>query len=369
MRKRLAEKYDSDLGYLLAGKPDIFNRNRDVKAQASLMPYDKTREIPRASFEVGDQIGSGNFGTVHKGIIKEFFSTTSKAEVAIKSISGHVGEQEVENFLYEIKIMSYIKPHINLVSLIGACTSEFDKNKEMWLVIEFCEHGDLRTFMVENMNKIKLGEESEKINSRCLVLWLYDIAKGMQYLSENFIMHGDLAARNILLDENPLNGGHPVAKVADFGLSKQLYGDTKYEKQNRTMIPWKWMALELLKNDYLTLRSDVWSFGVLLWEIFSFGRAPYGHVDYEELLNKLENGYRLPCPPDVTNIIGWSPENLYNNLSKVCFEEDPNERASFVDVVGIIENELSEEDKNRYTQMCETYENTHAVNYLKVGTK
>jgi serine/threonine protein kinase len=148
--------------------------------------------------------------------------------------------------------------------MIGACTSEISKTKDIWLVIEFCELGELKNYLIGNKETIISGTNSKEINSRCLLLWSHDIAKGMQYLSENYIMHGDLAARNIMLDEDPLKIGCSVAKVADLGLSKKLYGDMTYEKQNRTMIPWKWMAPELLKNDYLTLRSDVWSFGVFL---------------------------------------------------------------------------------------------------------
>ena len=133
------------------------------------------------------------------------------------------------------------------------------------------------------------------------------------------------------------------------------------------MVPWKWMALELLKNDYLTLRSDVWSYGILLWEILSFGKVPYGHIDYDELISKLEDGYRLPCPTDITPIYSWSPENLYTSLTNVCFEEDANKRGSFNDVVEIIEHELSQEEKSQYLEMSNTYANTNAKNYLRIG--
>ena len=374
LRRRLAKTseyngYSITLKSLLAGKPgSSINEYSDVKAHAALISYDKEREIPRSAFVVGDQIGSGNFGSVHKGSINELHASTSRSEVAIKSISGHVGDDEISNFIDEVKIMSYVKPHVNLVSMIGACTSELDKSREMWLVIEFCDHGELRKYLIQNKNKILSGAKTEVINNRCLVRWSYDVAKGMQYLSENFIIHGDLAARNILLGESPLNDGYPVAKVADFGLSKKLCGDVKYEKENRTMIPWKWMALELLKHDYLTLRSDVWSYGVLLWEMFSFGRIPYGHVDYDQVITNLENGFRLECPTDILRIFDWSPEKLYTEISKVCFEEDQNERGSFSDVVSIIEKELTQEENTKYLDMCDTY-NKHAKNYLKIGTK
>ena len=129
----------------------------------------------------------------------------------------------------------------------------------------------------------------------------------------------------------------------------------RYEKTVRMLVPWKWMALEYLKDDYLTMRSDVWSFGVLLWEIFSFGKSPYGRISYDELLPRLENGYRLSCPSEIVSITSWSPAELYFFLAAVCFKEDPELRASFVEVVEIIEKELNEEERNQYAKLSEIY--------------
>ena len=112
-------------------------------------------------------------------------------------------------------------------------------------------------------------------------------------------MHGDLAARNVLISDNPIKSCRLIAKIADFGLSKdfkQLYR-VKYEKENRVMIPWKWMAIEYLKDDYFTLTSDVWSFGVVVWEILSLGQDPYKGQKCLKTVEKINNGYRLPCLP------------------------------------------------------------------------
>ena len=293
LKKRLDTNASGVFEYIIRGKPGGVKLYTDLKSQISNIGIDPKREISRKSFVIKDEIGSGNFGKVYKGEVKALNGTKCKTKVAIKSITDSVDNEEIKNFLYEIKIMGFIDPHLNLVSMVGSCTSELEKTRELWLLLEFCDHGDLKHFLVEHKDEI-VSEESNKLNTRCLVLWAYDISKGMQYLSDNKIMHGDLAARNVLLDDDPMKSGYLVAKVADFGLSKKFYENVTYEKETRLLVPWKWMALEYLKNGILNLKSDIWSYGVLFWEIFSFGRVPYGHQDYEELVPKLDNGYRLP---------------------------------------------------------------------------
>ena len=180
------------------------------------------------------------------------------------------------------------------------------------------------------------------------------------------IMHGDLAARNVMLDVNPLLNGYSVAKVADFGLSKNFYEYATYEKEERLLVPWRWMALEYLTRGYFTLNSDVWSFGVLVWEILSLGRVPYGIDGFEEILGKLESGYRLPCPGDINEIKTWSPQELYNQLAVKCFNADPDNRATFTDVVNVIESYLNENEKSFFKKMTEDHETT-ANRYVALG--
>ena len=166
--------------------------------------------------------------------------------------------------------------------------------------------------------------------------------------------------------DNPLPNQCPLPKVADFGMSKKFYEDLTYEKTSRVYVPWKWMAIEYLKEDYFTLKSDVWSYGVLLWEIFSFGRNPYGQQEYDEVLAKLDKGDRLTYPGNLENISSWEPESFYNNLTEECFKTDPDKRASFDDVVKLIE-ERFENEKESYIEMEECYQETLGDNYLKLG--
>ena len=159
-------------------------------------------------------------------------------------------------------------------------------------------------------------------------------------------MHGDLAARNILIK---MDDGHLIPKIADFGLSKRFYNDTSYHKKNRPHIPYKWMALEYLLNGSFNLSSDVWSYGVVLWEIFSLGLEPYPGKEYENILIMLRNGYTLPCPEDVENYTGdWNPKDFYEVISSECFNLDPSKRASFTTLVKYIEKHLTNEEILQY---------------------
>ena len=366
MKMKKSKKKDAS-EILLAQTTNQLDPTRDTKGQISVIPINMKREIPLSSFKLNEYLGSGQFGSVHKGELKENCRTDAVTTVAVKSIQGMDSKEDAENFLKEIKIMGYLDHHLNLVSMIGSCTVDYKKEGQMFLVLEYCMFGDLKDFLMENKEKILQGKQCDKINIRSLILWAYDISKGMQFLEENQIMHGDLATRNVLLHKDPCNKGHSVAKIADFGLAKNFYDNIEYKKESRLLIPWKWMALEYLLYSVLTLKSDVWSFGIVLWEIFSFGKTPYGHQDMDEVLKKLERGYRLPCPSEVENIESSSLKQLYNNISKLCFISDPNVRPSFCDVANMIATELIKDELSRYIENTSTYQSRYIGNYLHLN--
>ena len=128
------------------------------------------------------------------------------------------------------------------------------------------------------------------------------------------------------------------------------------------------MAYEYITNGIFTLKSDVWSFAVLVWEILSFARVPYGMLDFDEMLDKLEDGYRLPCPKETKDIKSWSPEKLYGQISTGCFVADPDDRATLSDVVRIIEGHLSQDEIAHYTDAKNEYQ-IKSQNYLKISNK
>ena len=364
-RKKLKKKKKIDITSPLMSNQ--LNPSRDLKSQVSTISMNLKREIPVSSFEVIGYLGSGQFGKVQKGKIKEKYSTDAVSIVAIKSVHTIYSEENIDDFLKEIKIMGYLDHHLNLVNMIGSCTRDYLKTCQMFLLLEYCTYGDIKVFLLENKVNILHGGQSDNVNIRSLVLWAYDVAKGMQYLEENHIMHGDLAARNILLDEAPSDIGHSVAKIADFGLAKNFYDKKEYKKESRLLIPWKWMALEYLTYDILTLKSDVWSFGIVLWEIFSFGKVPYGQHGYDEVLEKLESGYRLPCPIEIENVWSNTPKKLYEELSKICLAEDPSDRPTFFEISTIIGMEMTQDELIEYDENTKAYHSDHVVDYLSLN--
>jgi len=203
----------------------------------------------------------------------------------------------------------------------------------------------------------ELDNNTDELNSRLLLQWSHNIAKGMKYLSRKHIMHGDLAARNILIGRGQgCNGlSKLVAKVSDFGLSKTFYDNIRYKKQKRQYVPWKWMAIEYLQTGHLTITSDVWSYGIVFWEIFSLGKEPYAGKNSEEMISKLKEGYRLPCPEEVTKESSWSPTEIYNQLADACFVSEPMKRATFSDIVQTLEAALDDKEKEEYQELTEQY--------------
>ena len=359
------EERRNTLDVLWRGKLDSVDL-KDIKTQVQVISYNTKREIERSSFEINQKIGSGNFGSVYKEEMNGLYGKNTKTLVAIKSLHTTTDLTQVDIFIDEIKIMSNLDPHLNLVNMIGSCTCEYIARGELWLLLEFCTHGDLKKFLIENQPSLLLDSGESPLNTRCLLLWIYGIAQGMQYLAKHKIMHGDLAARNILLSEDPFQSKFLLPKIADFGLSKKFHDNVRYNKELRPYVPWKWMAIEFLTKDFFTLKSDVWSFAVVVWEILTFGREPYVNEKIETVIRKLEEGQRLPCPHECKSIRNWSSEKLYNELSIACFDSDIMNRVSFTEVTMIIEKELSPTEIENHRQMNAFHQFIRDSNYLEI---
>ena len=219
--------------------------NAPVNEQATDMAYNGKYEIDRNKFEIGRKLGGGSFGSVYEGTTEDLIHPGQEIKIAIKSVNNPLDPSQIYAMMCEIKVLDKLEMNLNLVNMIGACTTEF-KSGRIWLLLEHCTHGDMKNFLLKNSDVICQGLHYQSIshqtlNIRLFLKWSHGICKGMKYLASKNIMHGDLAARNILIT-NFNNDERYLAKICDFGLSKAFYDKTSYHKQERKNIPWKWMA-------------------------------------------------------------------------------------------------------------------------------
>uniref|UniRef100_A0A8C8D6C7 Tyrosine-protein kinase n=1 Tax=Oncorhynchus tshawytscha TaxID=74940 RepID=A0A8C8D6C7_ONCTS len=257
--------------------------------------YDKW-EMERTDITMKHKLGGGQYGEVYEGIWKKYSLT-----VAVKTLKEDT--MEVEEFLKEAAVMKEIK-HPNLVQLLGVCTRE----PPFYIITEFMTHGNLLDYLRE-CNR-------EEVNAVVLLYMATQISSAMEYLERKNFIHRDLAARNCLVGENHL------VKVADFGLSRLMTGDT-YTAHAGAKFPIKWTAPESLAYNKFSIKSDVWAFGVLLWEIATYGMSPYPGIDLSQVYELLEKDYRMDRPEGC-------PEKVYQ-LMRACWKWNPTERPSFAE--------------------------------------
>ncbi|XP_027697115.1 ephrin type-A receptor 1 [Vombatus ursinus] len=278
-------------------KPYVDLQAYEDPAQGAL---DFARELDPTWLTVDTAIGEGEFGEVYRGILK--VPGQDCFTVAIKTLKATSPDGHWWNFLREATIMSQFN-HQHILHLEGVVT----KRKPIMIITEFMENGALDAF---------LRAQEEQLASGQLVSMLQGIASGMSHLSDHRYVHRDLAARNILVSQNL------CCKVSDFGLTRLLDNDRDgtYETQGGK-IPIRWTAPEAIAHRIFTSASDVWSFGVVMWEVLSFGDKPYGDMSNQEVMKSIEDGYRLPPPVDC-------PAPLYD-LMKCCWAYDRTCRPRF----------------------------------------
>ncbi|XP_072130114.1 tyrosine-protein kinase ABL2 isoform X2 [Mobula birostris] len=254
-------------------------------------------EMERTDITMKHKLGGGQYGEVYVGVWKKYSLT-----VAVKTLKEDT--MEVEEFLKEAAVMKEIK-HPNLVQLLGVCTLE----PPFYIVTEYMPHGNLLDYLRE-CNR-------EEVNAVVLLYMATQISSAMEYLEKKNFIHRDLAARNCLVGENH------VVKVADFGLSRLMTGDT-YTAHAGAKFPIKWTAPESLAYNTFSIKSDVWAFGVLLWEIATYGMSPYPGIDLSQVYDLLEKGYRMEQPEGC-------PPKVYE-LMRSCWQWNPMERPLFAEI-------------------------------------
>ncbi|XP_041126548.1 tyrosine-protein kinase receptor Tie-1-like isoform X1 [Polyodon spathula] len=261
-----------------------------------------------------DVIGEGNFGQVIKAMIKK---DGNKISAAIKMLKEFASENDHRDFAGELEVLCKLGQHPNIINLIGAC----ENRGYLYIAIEFAPFGNLLDFLRKSRVLetdpafAKEHGTASTLTSQQLLQFAADVATGMQYLSEKQFIHRDLAARNVLVGENL------TAKIADFGLSR---GEEVYVKKTMGRLPVRWMAIESLNYSVYTTKSDVWSFGVLLWEIVSLGGTPYCGMTCAELYEKLPQSYRMEKPRNCD-------DEVYE-LMRQCWRDRPYERPTFAQI-------------------------------------
>ncbi|KAM6301195.1 macrophage-stimulating protein receptor [Aegotheles albertisi] len=275
-------------------------------------------------------IGKGHFGSVYHGTYTD--PLLGDIHCAVKSLHRITDVEEVEEFLREGILMKSFH-HPQVLSLLGVC---LPRHGLPLVVLPYMRHGDLRHF-------IRAQERSPTVKD--LIGFGLQVALGMEYLAQKKFVHRDLAARNCMLDETL------TVKVADFGLARDVFGKEYYSvRQHRhAKLPVKWMALESLQTQKFTTKSDVWSFGVLMWELLTRGASPYPGVDPYDMARYLLQGRRLPQPCHC-------PDTLYGVMLS-CWAPAPEERPSFTGLVGELERVLAVLEGEHYVNLAITYVN------------
>ncbi|XP_073084758.1 vascular endothelial growth factor receptor 1 isoform X6 [Manis javanica] len=343
--------------------------------QCERLPYDASKwEFARERLKLGKSLGRGAFGKVVQASAFGIKKSPTCRTVAVKMLKEGATASEYKALMTELKILTHIGHHLNVVNLLGACTKH---GGPLMVIVEYCKYGNLSNYLKskrdlfflnkdaalhtepkkeklepdleqgkkqrvdsvtssesfassgfqedKSLSDVEEEEDSDDfykqpITMEDLISYSFQVARGMEFLSSRKCIHRDLAARNILLSENN------VVKICDFGLARDIYKNPDYVRKGDTRLPLKWMAPESIFDKIYSTQSDVWSYGVLLWEIFSLGGSPYPGVQMDEdFCSRLKEGVRMRAPEHAT------PE-IYQIMLD-CWHKDPKERPRFAELV------------------------------------
>ncbi|XP_071302085.1 fibroblast growth factor receptor 2 isoform X5 [Agelaius tricolor] len=305
------------------------------------LPEDPKWEFPRDKLTLGKPLGEGCFGQVVMaeavGIDKD--RPKEAVTVAVKMLKDDATEKDLSDLVSEMEMMKMIGKHKNIINLLGACTQD----GPLYVIVEYASKGNLREYLrarrppgMEYSFDINRVPE-EQMTFKDLVSCTYQLARGMEYLASQKCIHRDLAARNVLVTENN------VMKIADFGLARDINNIDYYKKTTNGRLPVKWMAPEALFDRVYTHQSDVWSFGVLMWEIFTLGGSPYPGIPVEELFKLLKEGHRMDKPANCTN-------ELYM-MMRDCWHAVPSHRPTFKQLVEDLDRILTLTTNEEYLDL------------------
>lgn len=300
-------------------------------------PATRDYELVRNQVELSEIIGEGQFGDVHKG---NYRSTKDGhiVPVAIKTCKPDADLATAEKFLEEAYIMQQFH-HPHIIRLVGVCS-----DSPIWIVMELARLGELRAYLQQNTSRLDLAT---------LLLYSFQLSTALSYLESKKFVHRDIAARNVLVSS------HTCVKLADFGLSRWVE-DQSYYKASKGKLPIKWMAPESINFRRFTTASDVWMFGVCMWEILMLGVKPFQGVKNNDVIGKIENGERLALPQRC-------PPRLYSLMS-LCWSYEPSKRPSFKDVKEVLNEILLEERSQLQETMRRENRRVQAMSWGSSGS-
>ncbi|XP_017348080.1 macrophage colony-stimulating factor 1 receptor isoform X2 [Ictalurus punctatus] len=375
---------------------EVSEGNNYTYIDPTQLPYNPKWEFPRDRLTFGQVLGSGAFGKVVEATALGLEKDDHITQVAVKMLKSSALSEEKEALMCELKILSHLGSHANIVNLLGACTH----GGPVLLITEFCSHGDLLNFLrrkaplfinsvfhthefsniyknltrnlMERRNQINSymdmqpgqrsrdctqGEYSREardpsaLNIDHLLRFSAHVAQGMNFLASKNCIHRDIAARNVLVSDSL------VAKICDFGLARDIMNDSNYVVRGNARLPVKWMSPESIFECLYTVQSDVWSYGVLLWEIFSLGRSPYPDVVVDARFYKMIRcGYHMSQPD-------FAPAEMYK-IMKMCWSLEPTSRPTFNQIVQMIRTllpENSEQYKNIQQELEQKFDTMNCV--------
>ncbi|NWQ95583.1 CSF1R factor, partial [Burhinus bistriatus] len=382
--------------------------NNYIFIDPTQLPYNEKWEFPRNNLQFGKTLGAGAFGKVVEATAFGLGKEDSVLKVAVKMLKSSANTDEQEALMSELKIMSHLGHHENIVNLLGACTY----GGPILVITEYCRYGDLLNFLRKKAESIIIqdstldtsldstadyknvdlekkyirsdsgfssqgletyvemrpvssssssassdsaqarGDSEEEdetredlrpLNLSDLLQFSSQVAQGMAFLASKNCIHRDLAARNVLVSDGR------VAKICDFGLARDIMNDSNYVVKGNARLPVKWMAPESIFDCIYTVQSDVWSYGILLWEIFSLGKSPYpGMVVNSKFYSMVKQGYQMARPD-------FAPLEMYS-IMQACWSLEPTQRPTFDQIGCFIQKELEVHKEQDYTNLPSTAE-------------
>ncbi|XP_050545837.1 focal adhesion kinase 1 isoform X2 [Daktulosphaira vitifoliae] len=298
-------------------------------------------ELFRDQIELCEIIGEGQFGDVHKGVCHMRTtknSPTNAIAVAIKTCKSDADVATTDKFLEEAYIMKQFD-HPHIIRLIGVCCSP-----PVWIVMELAKLGELRAYLQNNQSRLDLAT---------LIQYSYQLSTALSYLESKKFVHRDIAARNVLVSS------HNCVKLADFGLSRWVQ-DQSYYKASKGKLPIKWMSPESINFRRFTTASDVWMFGVCMWEILMMGVKPFQGIKNNDVIGKIENGERLALPQRC-------PPRLYSLMSQ-CWSFEPSKRPTFKDIKEVLNEILIEEKHQQKETLKRENRRVHTLSWGSSGS-